>query len=352
MGYIGRALWGELKSYALEFFLRMGKDKLQIRKTACKKTVSELLVKFKDSIKKDHAMKPTISPNVLGTIGNTPMIKVGKIFAKLETTNPSGSIKDRMALYIIEKAEKAGKLKKGQTIIEITSGSTGIAFAMVAALKGYKFLAIMPGSMSVERVKIMKLFGAKIILTPAEKDIEGAFEEYERVVKKNKSAFFPRQFSNEDNVEEHKKFLGKEILHQMNGKVDAFVAGAGTGGTIIGVGLALKKVNPKVKIVVVEPSESAVLSGGKPGIHQIYGIGEGFVPDILQRHRKVIDEVIAISTKDAFRRTKELAKENGLLVGISSGANVIAAEMLAKKYKNVVTVLPDRGERYLSELVV
>ncbi len=293
----------------------------------------------------------TVFPNILGTIGHTPMIKIGQVYAKLETTNPSGSIKDRMALYIIEKAEKSGMLKKGQTIIEITSGNTGIAFAMIAALKGYKFIAVLPGSMSVERVKIMKLFGAEIILTPAEKDIEGAFEEYDRIVKKNKTAFYPRQFSNEDNIEENEKFLGKEIIEQV-GHVDAFVAGAGTGGTIIGVGLALKKINPKVRIVVVEPKESAVLSGGKAGVHKIYGIGEGFIPDIIKNNRAVIDDVIAISSPDAFRRTKELAKENGLLVGVSSGANVIAAEMLTKKYKNVVTVLPDRGERYLTELVV
>ncbi len=297
-------------------------------------------------------MKPiTFSPNLLATIGNTPMIKIGQIYAKLETTNPSGSIKDRMAIHIIEKAEKAKKLKKGQTIIEVTSGSTGIALAMIAAIKGYKFIAIMPGTMSPERIKIMKLFGAKIIVTPAELDIAGAFEEYERVVSKNKAAFFPRQFDNEDNVEENQIFLGHEIIQQMKGKIDAFVAGAGTGGTIIGVGLALKKINPKVRIVVVEPKESAVISGGKPGIHQIYGIGEGFIPNIIQRHRHVIDEVITISSKEAFKRTKELARDHGILVGVSSGANMLAAEKLSKKYKKVVTILPDRGERYLSELI-
>ncbi len=297
-------------------------------------------------------MKPiTFSPNLLATIGNTPMIKIGQIYAKLETTNPSGSIKDRMAIHIIEKAEKAKKLKKGQTIIEVTSGSTGIALAMIAAIKGYKFIAIMPGTMSPERIKIMKLFGAKIIVTPAELDIAGAFEEYERVVSKNKAAFFPRQFDNEDNVEENQIFLGHEIIQQMKGKIDAFVAGAGTGGTIIGVGLALKKINPKVRIVVVEPKESAVISGGKPGIHQIYGIGEGFIPNIIQRHRHVIDDVITISSKEAFKRTKELARDHGILVGVSSGANMLAAEKLSKKYKKVVTILPDRGERYLSELI-
>jgi len=287
--------------------------------------------------------------NILSIVGNTPLIKIGNIYAKLETTNPSGSIKDRMACYMVEKAEERGELKPGNEIIELTSGNTGIAFAMISALKGYKFTAIMPESMSIERRKMIQGFGAKIVLTPAKDDMVGALKKYNEIISKNKKAWLPKQFENPDNFEAHKNGIGQEIIKQMNGKVDAFIAGAGTGGTLIGVAMALKKINPKVKIFVVEPAESAVLSGGKPGLHKIQGIGEGFIPKILKDNIKLIDEVITIKSQDAIKKMQELAEEYGILVGISSGANVLVALELGKKYKNVVTVLPDRGERYLSQ---
>lgn len=286
--------------------------------------------------------------NILNTVGNTPLIKIGNIFAKLETTNPTGSVKDRMAWYMAKKAEERGELKQGREIIEVTSGNTGIAFAMISAIKGYKFTAVMPETMSIERRKMMKAFGAEIILTPAKEDIAGAIKKYDQIARENKQAWLPKQFENPDNVAAHREGLGQEIIKQMDGKIDAFVAGAGTGGTLIGVAQALKKINPDVKIVAVEPEESAVLSGGKPGLHKIQGIGEGFVPKIIKDNLHLIDQVIVIKSQDAINKMKELAIKNGILVGISSGANVLAAEELSKKYKRVVTVLPDRGERYLS----
>ena len=285
---------------------------------------------------------------ILGTIGNTPLIKIGKIFAKLETTNPTGSVKDRMAWYMIKKAEERGELKLGSKIIEVTSGNTGIAFAMISAVRGYKFTAVMPESMSIERRKMMKAFGAELVLTPAEDDMAGAVNKYNELVKQNKDAWLPRQFENPDNISAHREGLGKEIAEEMNGKIDAFVAGIGTGGTLLGVAQALKEDNSKVKIIGVEPAESAVLSGGRPGLHKIQGIGEGFVPRLVRDNMNRIDEVIVVKSDDAISMTRKLAKEQGLLVGISSGANVLAAMQANKKYKNVVTVLPDRGERYLN----
>ncbi|MCX6723446.1 MAG: cysteine synthase A [Candidatus Staskawiczbacteria bacterium] len=290
--------------------------------------------------------------NILDLIGNTPLLKIpikgATIWAKLETTNPTGSIKDRMAWYILKKAEERGELKPGSKIIEVTSGNTGIAFAMISALRGYKFTAVMPKSVSIERVKMMKLFGANIVLTPAKDDIAGAVKKYEQLVRKNKNAWLPKQFENPDNIAAHREGTGKEIIKQTKGKIDAFVAGAGTGGTLIGVAQALKKVNPKIKIFVVEPAESAVLSGGKPGPHQIQGIGEGFIPKVLQENMCWVDEVVKVKSKDAISMRKKLIKDYGILVGISSGANVFAAIEISKRFKNVVTVLPDRGERYLS----
>jgi len=295
-------------------------------------------------------MKTNKSLDILNTVGNTPLIKIKNIYAKLETTNPTGSVKDRMACYMVEKAEERGELKPGSTIIEITSGNTGIAFAMVSAIKGYKFIAIMPESMSIERRKMIKAFGAEIILTPAKEDMAGAMKKYKEVISKHKGAWLPRQFENPDNIAAQREGLGKEIIKQMEGKVDAFVAGAGTGGTLLGVAQALKKINPKVKIVAVEPTESAVLSGNKQGLHKIQGIGEGFVPKIIKDNINLIDRIITIKSEDAIKMMRELATNYGILVGISSGANVLAAVELNKEYKNVVTVLPDRGERYLSAL--
>jgi cysteine synthase A len=280
---------------------------------------------------------------MLKTIGNTPLIKIGRIFAKLETVNPTGSVKDRMAWYVVRKAEQRGELKPGSEILEVTSGNTGIALAMISAVRGYRFTAVMPESMSIERRKMMSAFGAKIILTPAKEDIAGAVKKY-RELAKTSSAWLPNQFGNPDNVKAHEFGLGKEIAKQV--KVGAFVAGIGTGGTLIGVAKALKKVYPNVKIFGVEPAESAVLSGKKPGLHKIQGIGEGFVPKIVADNMDLIDGVISVKSKDAIAMRKKLAGKYGLLVGISSGANVLAAMKL--KYRNVVTVLPDRGERYLS----
>lgn len=289
--------------------------------------------------------------SVLNFIGNTPLIRVGKIFAKLETVNPTGSIKDRMAWYMVKKAKERGKLKPGNKIIEITSGNTGISFAMISAIEGYKFIAIMPESMSKERIEMMKALGARVILTPTKDDVAGAIRRYTEIVSKNPDVWLPKQFENPDNIAAHKKGLGKEIIRQTKGRIDAFVAGVGTGGTLIGVAQALKKINRKIKIVAVEPKESAVLSGKKPGVHQIQGIGEGFIPELIKENIGIIDEVITIGSKEAIESMRKIARDYGILVGISSGANILAAERIKQKYefKNVVTVLPDRGERYLSE---
>jgi cysteine synthase len=271
----------------------------------------------------------------------------GSIYAKLEAMNPTGSVKDRMAYYMLKKAEEKGEIKPKDEIIEMTSGNTGIAFAMISELKKYRFTAIMPSCMSIERIKMMKAFGAKIILTPAKDDMKGAVKKYKEMIKKRPKAWFPRQFENYDNISAHREGLGKEIIRQSK-KVDAFVAGIGTGGTLIGVAQALKKVNPNVKIIGVEPAESAVLSGKKPGCHKIQGIGEGFIPKLVQENINIIDEITVIKSKDAIDMTRKLLRRHGLWVGISSGANVLAAILARKKYKNVVTILPDRGDRYTS----
>jgi cysteine synthase len=289
---------------------------------------------------------------ILKLIGNTPIIRLnGKnIFAKLDSLNPSGSIKDVMASYMIEQAENKGLLKKGTKIIEATTGNTGISFAMLSALKGYKFVAVMPENMSKERIQMMESFNAKIILTPAEQNMQGAIDKYNELVEQNKDAWLPKQFENEDNINAHYNITGKEIINQVGGDIDFFVAGVGTGGTLIGVAKALKEINPDIKIVAVEPAESAVLSGKKPKLHEIQGIGEGFVPKLLKDNIKLMDEVIQIKSKDAIEMAKKLAKKEGVLVGISSGANALACFQIAEKNpkKKIVTIFPDRGERYLS----
>lgn len=273
--------------------------------------------------------------NILKTVGNTPLIKIGNVYAKLETTNPSGSIKDRMAKYMAEKAEKRGELKQGYTIIEATSGNTGISFAMISAIKGFKMIAVMPENTSKKKLKLMEVFGADFILTPKKEGLSGAIKKTKELAKKYKKVWLPKQFENPDNVEAHRKGLGKEILKQVD-KIDVFVAGIGTAGTLMGVAKALKEKFPKVKIIGVEAAESP---------HQIEGISDGIVPKILDF--SLIDKIIKIKSKDAISMAKKLAREQSLLIGISSGANVLAAINLTKRYKNVVTVLPDRAERYL-----
>ena len=300
-----------------------------------------------------------IADNIAELIGDTPIVRLNRlpeigsaeILAKLEYFNPGGSVKDRICLSMIEDAEKKGLLKKGATIIEPTSGNTGIGLAMVAAIKGYKCILTMPDTMSVERIYILKSYGAEVILTPGAERMKGAIKKAEELLAKTPGSFMPQQFKNAANPAIHRKTTAKEILEVTKGKIDAFVAGVGTGGTITGVGEVLKKKNPKVKIVAVEPKGSPVLSGGEAGPHKIQGIGAGFVPDVL--NRSVIDQIIQVNDDDAFKTAKRLATEEGIFVGISSGAAVWAALSCAKelgKGKTVVVILPDTGERYFSSV--
>lgn len=288
--------------------------------------------------------------------GNTPVVELKKvndtmstILAKLETLNPSGSIKDVMAFYMTDVAEKKGLLKPGSKIIEETSGNTGISFAMIAALKGYRFVAVMPENMSQERRQLIQSFGAEIVLTPEEQGFPGALEKLEQMAKENQDAWLPRQFENRDNIDAHREITGKRILQAVGKDIDVFVAGVGTGGSLMGVAEALKQANPNVKIVAVEPAESAVMSGGEPHNHIIQGIGPGFIPKLV--NLDLIDEIIPIREKDAVAMARKLIREEGLMVGISSGANVLASLEIARKSgqgKTIVTLLSDRGERYLS----
>jgi len=298
-----------------------------------------------------------VAKNVLELICNTPMVKLNKIiekdmaeiYAKLELFNPGGSVKDRIAISMIEDAEKRGKLKPGATVVEPTSGNTGIGLAMVCAVKGYKCVLTMPESMSLERIYILKSYGAEVILTPAIEGMQGAIKKAEEILKKTKNSFMPQQFVNTANPEVHRKTTAKEILEATDGKLDAFVAGVGTGGTITGVGEILKKKNERIKIIAVEPSTSAVLSGKNAGPHKIQGIGAGFVPEIL--NREIIDEIVTVEDNQAFHTAKRLAREEGLFVGISSGAACFAALKVARDLgdgKRVVVIFPDTGERYFS----
>jgi len=298
-----------------------------------------------------------IANNVLELIGNTPMVRLNRIvekdsaeiLAKLENFNPGGSVKDRICLSMIEDAERKGLLKKGSTIIEPTSGNTGIGLAMISAVKGYRCILTMPETMSLERIYILKSYGAEVVLTPGIEGMSGAIKKAEELLKKIPNSFMPQQFKNPANPQIHRRTTAQEILKVTHGKLDAFVAGVGTGGTITGVGEVLKKHNPKIKIVAVEPETSAVLSGKEPGPHKIQGIGAGFIPEVL--NRKIIDEIITVSDNDAFQTAKRLAKEEGLFVGISAGAATFAALKVAKdlgKEKRVVVILPDTGERYFS----
>ncbi|MGB9813879.1 MAG: cysteine synthase A [Thermovenabulum sp.] len=298
-----------------------------------------------------------IKNSILDLIGMTPMVRLSKlspkegalIAAKIESFNPGGSIKDRIALNMILDAEKKGILKPGATIVEPTSGNTGIGLAMVCAVKGYRLILVMPASMSVERRKILKAYGAELVLTPPELGMKGAVEKALEILNQNKDYFMPQQFENPANPEIHEKTTAIEILNQTGGKLDAFVAGVGTGGTLTGVAKVLKKEIPHIKIIAVEPEASPVLSGGKPGTHNIQGIGAGFIPKVLDLN--LVDEIITVSNEEAYFYTRELASKEGILAGISSGAAVFAAKKVAKSLKPgnlVVTVLPDTGERYLS----
>ena len=302
-----------------------------------------------------------IVKNALELIGNTPLLKADRyaeaagatkatILAKLEYLNPAGSVKDRVALSMIEDAEKSGKLKPGATIIEPTSGNTGIGLAAVAATKGYKAILTLPETMSVERRNLLKAYGAEIVLTEGAKGMKGAIAKAEELRDSIPGSIILGQFVNPANPAVHKATTGPEIWEQTDGKVDIFVAGLGTGGTVTGVGEYLKSQNPDVKVVAVEPASSPVLSKGTPGAHKIQGIGAGFVPDVL--NTKVYDEVITIENDDAFKEGKLFAVSEGILVGISSGAALKAAAILAERPenagKNIVVILPDSGDRYLS----
>ena len=283
---------------------------------------------------------------VLDAIGNTPLIKIGSVYAKLESVNPSGSIKDRVALEIIEAAEREGKLKRGYTIIEASSGNTGISLAMVAAAKGYKIIVVMPENMSEERVQMMKAFGAELVLSSKSGSLREAIDKAEEIGKRPRT-FIARQFSNPNNIKAQEK-TGEEILSEI-GAVGAVVAGVGTGGTLMGISNVMKKVNPEVKVIAVEPEEAAVMFGGsnvRIKEHKIQGIGDGFIPHLIDMSK--VDRVITVGSEEAVNMSRKLFKEYGLLVGISSGANMLVALKVAREYGTVATVLPDRGERYLS----
>ena len=293
-------------------------------------------------------------------IGHTPLLELthieaaegleAKLLAKLEYFNPAGSVKDRIAKAMLDDAEAAGKLNKDTTIIEPTSGNTGIGLASVAAARGYKIIIVMPETMSVERRQLMKAYGAELVLTEGAKGMKGAIEEAERLAAEIPNSFIPSQFSNPANPAVHERTTGPEIWEDTDGKVDIFVAGVGTGGTVTGVGKYLKSKNPDVKVVAVEPASSPVLSKGTAGAHKIQGIGAGFVPDVLDT--TVYDEIIAVENDDAFATGRLIGHKEGVLVGISSGAAVWAAIQLAKRPenagKNIVVLLPDTGDRYLS----
>ncbi|HOU17705.1 MAG TPA: cysteine synthase A [Candidatus Marinimicrobia bacterium] len=298
-----------------------------------------------------------IHPNILTTIGKTPLVRINKltegtsaeILAKIEFFNPGASVKDRIALNMVEDAEQRGILQKGMTIIEPTSGNTGIGLAMVAAVKGYQVVFVMPETMSIERRKILKQFGAQIILTPGNQGMSGAVTEAERLAQQD-GYFMPGQFQNPANPEIHRKTTAREIIADLGNRApDYFVAGVGSGGTITGVGEVLKQVYPDIQIIAVEPTGSPVLSGGKAGAHKIQGIGAGFIPEIL--NRDIINEIILVEDESAILTARRLATEEGILVGISAGANLFAALQIARRNRHdclIIVVFPDTGERYLS----
>lgn len=298
--------------------------------------------------------------NITQLIGDTPLVRLNRVvpedsaevYVKLEYQNPGASVKDRIAISMVEAAEREGKLKPGDTIIEPTSGNTGIGLAMVAAAKGYKAILVMPETMSMERRNLLRAYGAQLVLTPGPEGMKGAIKRAEELLAENPNYFMPQQFKNQANVKIHFETTGPEIVEAIrshDGKLDAFVAGIGTGGTITGAGQVLRENFPNIKIYAVEPSASPVLSGGKPGPHKIQGIGAGFVPDILNTN--IYDEVITVENEEAFETSRRVAREEGILGGISSGAAIFAALKVAKqlgKGKRVVAIVPSNGERYLS----
>ena len=305
----------------------------------------------------ESVMQSRVARNALELIGGTPMVRLNKvagpsgaaILAKLEFFNPGGSVKDRIALAMIEDAEARGRLKPGATIVEPTSGNTGIGLAIVGAVKGYRVILTMPVVLSVERLYVLENYGAEVVLTPADEGMAGAVRKAGEILKQTPNAFMPGQFENQANPEIHRRTTAQEILRCTGGNFDAFVAGIGTGGTVTGVGEILKQKNPALEVIGVEPQGSPVLSGGEPGSHLIQGIGAGFIPQVL--NRSILDRIIPVSDGDAYRTSKRLAKEEGLFVGLSAGAACFAALEAAHRLgpgKTVVTIFPDSGERYLS----
>ncbi|MFQ5957687.1 MAG: cysteine synthase A [Candidatus Brocadiales bacterium] len=297
----------------------------------------------------------TIATNVLELMFNTPMVRLcrvlekdsAEVIGKLEGVNPTGSVKDRICLEMIRAAEKAGQLKKGSTIIEPTSGNTGVSLAMMAAVRGYKLILVMPENVPSEQRALLSFYGATLELTPASRGMPGAIKEALSILEKNPTFFMPNQFENLANTEIHKRTTAVEVLEATGEQLDAFVAGVGTGGTISGVGEVLKAKIPSVQVVAVEPKDSAVISGGKPGAHRIHGLGAGFLPKLL--NKDVIDRVVTVSDDEAQDMTVRLAREEGLVVGISSGAAAFASVKIARELgegKRVVTIFPDRGEKY------
>lgn len=294
--------------------------------------------------------------NLIELVGNTPMLRLnnmektnnltGEIYAKLEKYNPAGSVKDRAALEIIEDAERKGILKPGATIIEPTSGNTGIGLAFIARLKGYKVILTMPSSMSEERIKVLKAYGAEVVLTDAALGMQGSLDKADEILKQTPGAIIAGQFTNPANVNAHYKTTGPEIWEDMDGNIDVFIASVGTGGTLTGTAKYLKEKNKDIKIVAVEPAESPLISKGIAGQHGIQGIGANFIPEILDRN--IIDEVYTVTTDESYESSREVAQKEGLLVGISSGSVIDAAKHYAKNNKKVVIILPDSGERYLS----